>query len=240
MANFNELLLFFAIYSFLGWVMETVFVSIKDRKLVNRGFLNGFFCPIYGFGAVLILQSSKWVLNAFENPFTALMINVLLAVVLVTVLEYITGFILERIFNCKWWDYSNVALNLHGYICLKFSLLWGALTFLLIRIVHPAVLAIVSSIPTYLKGYLASFLLFYFLLDTIKSIMDALDLRKVILNYSNFSVNRYYEKIIQYKRFFIAFPRLLILNAGIINRDIRSILNDRLDKIKVELKSRFL
>jgi uncharacterized membrane protein len=129
MANFNELLLFFAIYSFLGWVMETVFVSIKDRKLVNRGFLNGFFCPIYGFGAVLILQSSKWVLNAFENPFTALMINVLLAVVLVTVLEYITGFILERIFNCKWWDYSNVALNLHGYICLKFSLLWGALIF---------------------------------------------------------------------------------------------------------------
>jgi len=240
MANFNELLLFFAIYSFLGWVMETVFVSIKDKKIVNRGFLNGFFCPIYGFGTVLILQSSKLVSDAFENPLTALMINVILAVILVTLLEYITGFILERIFNCKWWDYSDVPLNLHGYICLKFSLLWGVLTFLLLQVVHPVVSEIVSSIPTYVKSYLASFLLFYFLIDTIKSITDALDLRKVIMNYSNFSVNRYYEKIIQYKRFFIAFPRLLKLNAGIINRDIRSILNDRLDKIKVEFKSRFL
>ena len=72
------------------------------------------------------------------------------------------------------------------------------------------------------------------------SVMEALDLRKVILNYSNVSANRYYEKIIRYKRFFFAFPRLFILNASIINRDIRSILNDRMDKIKVELKSRFL
>jgi uncharacterized membrane protein len=77
------------------------------------------------------------------------------------------------------------------------------------------------------------------LADTAKSVFGALDLRVVIINYTNFSVNKYYEKIIQYKRFFLAFPRLLILNAGIINRDIRSILNDRMDKIKVELKSRF-
>jgi uncharacterized membrane protein len=220
--------------------METVFASINERKIINRGFLTGFFCPIYGFGAVLILQSSKWVANVFENHFTSLIINLLFSIILVTVLEYITGFLLEKFFDCKWWDYSDNALNLKGYICLKYSLFWGLLTFLLLQVVHPAISEVIFSIPGHVKGYLAAFLLVYFLVDTAKSVIDALDLRKVILDASNISSNKYYEKIIQYKRFFIAFPRLLILNAGIINRDIRSILNERMDKIKVELKSRFL
>jgi len=240
MAEFNDLLLFFTIYSFLGWAMETVFASINERKIINRGFLTGFVCPIYGFGAVLILQSSKWVSRFFENSFTALIINILFAVILVTALEYVTGFLLERFFNCKWWDYSNNALNLHGYICLQYSLLWGLLAFVLLQVVHPEVSGVVFSIPASVKGYLAALLLLYFLADTAKSVLDALDLRKVVLNCSFVPVNRYYEKIIRYKRFFLAFPRLLILNAGIINCDIRSILNDRMDKIKVELKSRFL
>jgi len=240
MMGINDLLLFFTIYSFLGWMMESVFASINERKIINRGFLTGFFCPIYGFGAVLILQSSKWVANVFENYFTALIINILFAVILVTVLEYITGFLLEKIFNCKWWDYSHNVLNIHGYICLQYSLLWGGLIFLLLQVIHPKISEVVFSIPSSVKGYLTAFLLLYFLADTVKSVVDALNLRKVILNYSNVSVNRYYEKIIRYKRLFLAFPRLLILNAGIINRDIRSILNDRMVKIKVELKSRFL
>lgn len=237
--GFNDLLLFFTIYSFLGWVMESVYASIKERKVINRGFLTGFVCPIYGFGAVLILQSSKWVSGILGNPFTVLIINILLAVILVTLLEYITGFLMERIFDYKWWDYSDHKLNFHGYICLKYSLLWGVLTFLLLQIVHPAVSGVVFSIPSPLKGYIAPFLLLYFLSDTAKSVMDALNLKKVILNYSNISANRYYEKIIRYKRFIQAFPRLSNLNGDIMNRDIRSILNVRMDKIKVELKSRF-
>lgn len=240
MEYFNDLLLLFTIYSFLGWTIETAFASINERKIVNRGFLTGFVCPIYGFGAVLTLQSSKLILNYFKNPFESLIINILFAVILVTVLEYITGFLLERIFDCKWWDYSDNALNLHGYICLKYSLLWGILAFLLLQFGNPIVLRMIFLIPAYAKSYLVAFLLLCFLIDTANSVKDALDLRKVILNYSNVSTNWYYEKIIQYKRFFLAFPRLLILNAGIINRDIRSIFNDRVDKIKVELKSRFL
>ncbi len=240
MAGFNDLLLFFTIYSFLGWGMETVFASFNERKIINRGFLTGFVCPIYGFGAILILQTSTWVSDVLENPFTAMIVNIVFAVILVTVLEYITGFLLEKIFDCKWWDYSGNLLNLHGYICLQYSLLWGVLTFVMLRIVHPAVSEIVLSVPASIKGYLAAFLLVYFLADTAGAVFGALDLRAVILNYPDFSATKYYEKILQYKRFFLAFPRLLILNAGILNRDIRSILNDRMDKIKVELKSRFL
>lgn len=167
------------------------------------------------------------------------MMNILFSVILVTVLEYVTGFLLEKIFNCKWWDYGNNVLNLQGYICLQYSLLWGLLAFLLVQFVQPVISKGVLPIPQVVKGYLAAGLLLYFLADTTKSIMSALELRQVILNHSNISVNKYYEKIIQYKRFFLAFPRLLILNAGIINRDIRSILNDRVDKIKVEIQSRF-
>ncbi|KPU45483.1 hypothetical protein OXPF_07160 [Oxobacter pfennigii] len=240
MHKFIDMILFFSIYSFMGWAMESIFAVIKERKFINRGFLTGFFCPIYGFGAVIIIQSSKWVFSIFGNHYAGPMVNILLAVILVTVLEYITGFLLERIFNCKWWDYSSDALNFHGYICLKYSLLWGLLSFLLMQVVHPVILRTVSLIPANVKSHLAIFLLLYFMADTVKSVGDALDLRNVILNYSNISVNGYYKKIIRYKRLFLAFPRLLILNAGIINLDIRSILNDRMDKLKVKLKSKFL
>ncbi|WP_083273346.1 putative ABC transporter permease [Geosporobacter ferrireducens] len=240
MSGFSDLVLFFAIYSFLGWLMETIFASINERKLINRGFLTGFFCPIYGFGAILIVQSSKWVTVVFEDYSTSLFISILFSILLVTALEYITGLALEKVFNCKWWDYSNNAMNLKGYICLQYSLLWGILAFFLVQVAHPALSELVFSVPVSTKGYIATLIILYFLTDTAKSVLDALDLREVIINYSNLPVNKYYEKIIKYKRFFLAFPRLLILNAGILNRDIRSILNDRIDKIKVELKSRFL
>jgi len=240
MTGFKDLMLIFSIYFFLGWAIETVYVSTIEKKIINRGFLTGFFCPIYGFGSILIIGTAKWIEDFFRYTYSALLFNVLVAVVLVTALEYITGYILEKIFNYKWWDYSNEPYNLHGYICLKYSLFWGGLAFLLIHVIHPVILDIVDSIPNAGKSYLAILLLVYFVADTTKTVVETLDLRKVILNASTISAKKYYEKIIRYKRFFLAFPRLLKLNAGMLNCDIRSILNDRMDKIKVELKSRFL
>ena len=239
MGSCLDLLLFFAIYSFSGWMLETIFASIKERKFINRGFLTGYFCPIYGFGAILVIQSSKWVNTVFTDYYASLIISILFSIFLVTVLEYITGLLLEKIFNCKWWDYSNHAVNIHGYICIRYSLLWGFLAFLLVQVADPAASKLVLSIPASIRVYIAILLFLYFLADTAKSVIDALDLRKVILDYSRFSVSIYYEKILRYKRFFLAFPRLLILNAAIINRDVRSILNDKFDKIKIEIKNRF-
>lgn len=239
MVYFNNLLILFAIYSFLGWTLETAFASIKAKKIINRGFLTGFVCPIYGFSAMLIIQSSKWVSNIFENQVASLIMKILFSIIIVTILEYITGLLLERIFHCKWWDYSDNSYNLKGYICLSYSLLWGLLSFLLIQLIHPIILGVVITIPIIVKGYLGVFLFIYFLADIIKSVIETLDLRKVILGYSNISINKYHEKIIKYERLFLAFPRLLLLNADSINHDIRRILHDRMDKIKVKLKSRF-
>ncbi|MFA5880905.1 MAG: hypothetical protein WC834_01825 [Eubacteriales bacterium] len=195
MGRLIDLLLFFSIYSFMGWMLETIITSINERKLINRGFLNGSFCPIYGFCAVLIILSTSWVNIVFKNHFTALVISILFSVILITVMEYITGYILENVFTCKWWDYSDNAINLHGYICLQYSLLWGLLAFLLVQVAHPVISRNVFSIPMSTKFHTATFLLLYFLIDTAKSVLDALDLRKVILNWSSFSINKYYEKM---------------------------------------------
>lgn len=235
---FLDLFLYFIVYSFIGWVMETTFASIRNRRFINRGFLIGPFTPIYGFGAVLIIQCSNWISGMFEDSFISLFVTVISSTLVVTVLEFITGLLLERVFDTKWWDYSSNAFNFKGYICLKYSLLWGILAFLLIQVVHPVILQIVELIPVTSKGKISTLLAMYFFVDTIKSITDTLDLRKVIINYSDLSVSKYKEKIIKYKRIFLAFPRLLMLNAGIINRDVRSILNGRINKIKTEIKNR--
>lgn len=234
-----ELILYFSAYSFMGWIMETAYASTNQKKFINRGFLIGPFTPIYGFGSILVLQSSKWVENIFENTYISTLMCIVFSTLLVTVLEFITGFVLEKIFNTKWWDYSDDSMNFKGYICLKYSLLWGILAFLLIQVVHPVIAYSVYLIPATIKVYTATFLIIYFIFDTFKSIAGMLDLRKAIINYSELSVSKYKEIIIKYKRFFLTFPHLLILNAGIINRDVRSILNERINKIKVEIKSRF-
>ncbi len=236
--NLYDVILYFTFYSFLGWVMETIFASIKEGRLINRGFLTGFFCPIYGFGAVLILISSGWIETIIENSLGILILSLLTGVILVTLLEYITGFLLEKFFNCKWWDYSHEKFNLRGYICLSYSLLWGGLALLLLKVIHPSVSKMISSFVPSVKGYLIVLIVIYFLSDTFKSVIDSLDLRSVILN-TNVSDHHYFEKIIQYKRFFNAFPRLLILNANIRNREIKSILSHRMDKIKGKLRGRF-
>ncbi|AAK79632.1 putative membrane protein [Clostridium acetobutylicum] len=233
MWTYSEYIIFFGIYSFIGWVLETIFASVNDKKIVNRGFLTGFFCPIYGFGAILTVQCSRMVGLSFKNPIISLISSVIFSIFLVTFLEYVTGFILEAIFNCKWWDYSNDAANIHGYICLKYSLLWGMLAFLLVQTIHPLISKMVFNISATTKEKVSIFLLVYFMIDTIKSVIDALNLRQAIMEYSNFSINKYRERILKYKRLIIAFPRLIILN-----RDIRRIVNDRFYKIKLEIKSK--
>lgn len=239
MNNFLNLILFFMIYSFTGWTMETIYASKMNKGFVNRGFLNGPFCPIYGFGAILVIQGSKLINTVNLNYFIESIIIVLFSIIIPTIIEFITGYFLEKIFNCKWWDYSYNPLNIKGYICLKYSFLWGVLALFLLQIVHPIVDNLVALLPVKLRVYVPIIFILYFLLDTIKSVFNVLDLRNTIINHSSLSMHKYYIKILKYERYFLAFPRLLMLNAGIINRDVRKILNDRIDKIKIEIKTRF-
>ena len=113
-----ELALLFLVYSFLGWVIETVVTSLKKKKFVNRGFFNGPFCFIYGFSGV-IMTVVLWELQG------QLIFLFLGCAILATAVEWFTGKLLERINRHKWWDYSNKKWNFDGYICLQYSVIWG-------------------------------------------------------------------------------------------------------------------
>ena len=118
MSEFYYFVQFFFIYGFLGWCTEVAFAAWKERTFVNRGFLNGPICPIYGFGVCSVV----YLLKPFESNFILLYIS---SVILVSALEWLTGFLLEKLFHHKWWDYSNEPFNIKGYICLRFSINLG-------------------------------------------------------------------------------------------------------------------
>lgn len=131
---------YFLIYALIGWCLEVLFCTVNTGQLVNRGFLNGPVCPIYGFGGVLVI--------GLLQPVAGNMLLLYVGSVLVTsALELAAGILLKKVFHTSWWDYSDVPFNLGGYICLKFSLMWGVACVVLIRVVHPLVEAGVSLLP---------------------------------------------------------------------------------------------
>lgn len=130
----------FFIYAFLGWCTEVAFAAFKEHRFVNRGFLNGPICPVYGFGVVAVIH--------FLTPLRSNLILLYLgSAVLVTAIEWLTGFILEKVFHNKWWDYSNMPLNLNGYVCLLFSLIWGVFCVFIVDVFHPMIDTLLAHIP---------------------------------------------------------------------------------------------
>lgn len=128
------------IYSFLGWVWETSYVSFKAGKFINRGFVNGPVCTIYGFGAVFIYMALKPVSGNLAFLFVG-------GLIVATLLEYFTAVLMECIFHTSWWDYSDKKLNFQGRICLGASLGWGCASVIFFRILHPAVEDFVELYP---------------------------------------------------------------------------------------------
>ena len=117
-----ELFVYFFVYSFIGWCSEVVFAAVKHGKFVNRGFLNGPLCPIYGAGAVCILLALTPLQKGRSWDFLAVFAC---SALLCSALEFFTGFIMEKFFHRKWWDYGDRRFNLMSYVCLEMTLLWG-------------------------------------------------------------------------------------------------------------------
>ena len=137
---FINCLVFFFVYAFLGWCVEVSFVAITRGKVVNRGFLNGPVCPIYGVGMVGILYA----LEPLKDNAIVLFIG---GVVICSVLELFTGWILDKIFRMRWWDYSDEKFNIGGYVCLAFSFMWGMAVVFAVKFVHHPIMAVVKKIP---------------------------------------------------------------------------------------------
>ena len=160
--TFFHLLTYFVIYSFLGWVLESIVRTICERKLINTGFLIGPFCPIYGFGAIIMLLF----LSEFENNVILLF---LISLIALTLWEYIVGKKKKKLFKTKYWDYSDHKFNYKGRICLTNSLAWGVLGVLFIRYIHPFIVKILEYVDFKYISIAATIIALILLIDAIIS-----------------------------------------------------------------------
>lgn len=174
MHNFLFLFMKFILLSVVGYIAETIFCFIQDKKFVNRGFLCGPIIPIYGIGCLFL----GYFLSSFKDNF---LIVVLLGMFITSLLEYVTSYLLEKIFHNKWWDYSNQKFNLNGRICLQNSLLFGLFSPLVVYVLNPYSEKLLEMIPLKLFDIISLLVLIIYLIDTIYSIKIAYNLRDRII-----------------------------------------------------------
>ena len=161
----------FIIYSILGWLMGVVIVSTKKRKITDRGFLIGPWCPIYGFGALFITLLLR---KYYEDPLVLFIMSFLLG----SILEYITSYLMEKIFHARWWDYSDHKFHINGRISLTTSLGFGALGLILVYVFNPFFLRIVKNISPIIFNIIMVIILLIFIIDVVTSFKIIYNLRK--------------------------------------------------------------
>ena len=166
-------LLFFFIYCFIGWIIESTYVSVRSLHFVNRGFLRLPLLPLYGSGAIIMLWLS---LPVQGNLFLVFLFCMLGA----SALEYVTGYAMERLFKMKYWDYSNNPFNLNGYVCLTNSIAWGFLTLLLTEVIHLPLEWLVLRLKGTVCISLVVIVGIIFVTDAIHSTKEALDLGRIL------------------------------------------------------------
>ena len=166
--------LWFYIYCFIGWIWETCYVSICEKKFVNRGFMKGPLLPIYGSGALCVLLVSE----PFKGNYVLMAVVGMLAA---TVLEYITGAVMEALFRVRYWDYSDEFLNLNGYVCLKSTLCWGVMTLGMVYVIHPPVQAFVSGLKENMVRLLDMVITILAVADFSTSFKDAWGFRNLLI-----------------------------------------------------------
>ena len=172
--TFIQWLFFFYFYCFFGWCFESTYVSIKSKKLVNRGFMRGPFLPLYGSGGIMMLVVSM----PFQDN---VVLTYIAGVIGATALEYVTGVTMEALFKVRYWDYSKNKFNFQGHICLGSSLAWGGLTILMTKVIHKPIEHFVLSISTTALTVITCILTVYIVVDFTLSFKAAMDLRDILV-----------------------------------------------------------
>lgn len=165
--------IYFLIYSFIGWTIEVICKFIEFKRFVNRGFLLGPICPIYGYGVLTIVlligNSTQDILSVF-----------LKSILICSVLEYFTSFIMEKLFKARWWDYSKRKFNINGRICLETMIPFGILGTMIIYFLHPIIIGFVNTFNSNLIIIIASSLFIIYLIDNIISYIVMLKIKNQI------------------------------------------------------------
>lgn len=219
----HKWLLLFYLYCFIGWIWESCYVSLKKHKWINRGFLKGPLLPIYGSGAIVVLISTLTV----ENN---LLLVFVIGVISATILEYITGVAMEKLFHVRYWDYSKEPFNINGHICLISSLAWGVFSVLLVRFVNPNIARLVIIIPNGISEVISYIITVFITIDAVQSFNEAMDLKNILIKFTERN-----DVITNIKK------RVEIVEA-FVNEDVKSIQEKLIKKVainqeKVELKN---
>ena len=191
-ATFYDLCFFFVIYSIAGWIIEVVFHAVVKGVIVNRGFLNGPVCPVYGFGMISVILIYN--LIGSDNTFVVF----LEGVVFTTLIELIAGFILDKCFHARWWDYSKMPLNLNGYICAGFSLIWGLAVVFVVKLVHVFIYNVTSGlIPEKIGWPILIAVYAVYILDATVTVLTLIGLNKKLeeLDRISASIKRVSDKM---------------------------------------------
>lgn len=174
--NISLYILLFLLYSVCGWIMEVIYCSVLNTKankkltIINRGFLNGPYCPIYGFAAILMALTLT---PLSQKPVLLFFVGIIVC----NAVEYATSYIMEKLFNARWWDYSHEFLNINGRICFKHSVTWGFLSLIFIRYIHPPILGLFEGIDKNLIFALAIVFSIIFLYDVFIAVITTISIR---------------------------------------------------------------
>ena len=217
----HQWLLLFYLYCFIGWIWESCYVSLKKHKWVNRGFLKGPLLPIYGSGAVVVLISTLTVENNLLLVFVIGMISA-------TILEYITGVAMEKLFHVRYWDYSKEPFNINGHICLISSLAWGVFSVLLVTFVNPNIERLVIIIPNGISEVISYIITVFITIDAVQSFNEAMDLKKILIKFTerNDAINNIKKRIEIFEAF--------------INEDVKSIQEKLIKKVAIKQEKALL
>lgn len=241
MYKFCFIFLLFFFYSILGWLIECIYMSIRNKSFIfDRGFLIGPYCPVYGFGGLyMYLFLTKY----YNDPFTLF----IMAVFGTSLIEYLASYIMEKLFRARWWDYSNDKFNLEGRVCLKNAIFFGILGFLFVYILNPFYLDIINCINDKTLYLIFIFVFIVFLIDNILSFSIMSKLKSELFNIKKDSTSEIDIKVKEIlesysfyiKRLFKAFPkiRLRIPNGKIITTSIYNNLHN-LELKKQEFKKK--
>ncbi len=207
-----SLFILFIIYSILGFLVEVLDTLYTEKKLVNRGFLIGPYCPIYGIGALLVSFLLK---NYTNNPLVLLILSIFIC----AIVEYFVSYLLEKVFNTRWWDYSHKKYNINGRICIENLIPFGIGCLLVIYLLNPFFTKLIDKIPNYILIIISSILFIIFIIDIIVSlgiIWRFRNFNKRIKKDNTEQVSEYVKNEILktnkklYKRIVEAFPKLKI------------------------------
>lgn len=206
--TFFEYFILFLIFSFIGWSLEITLTFIKKKKFVNRGFLIGPYCPIYGTGGIIMVL---FLTNYLHSPIILFCMGVIIS----SLLEYITSYLMEKVFNLRWWDYSGEKYNIEGRVCLTTSIAFGLLGLFMMYVRSPFLLDIIVKIPENSLYIISSTLLTLFILDNLISFKVINELKTTIkTNFLKDNTEEITKLVLSYmkrnksltKRLILAFP----------------------------------